>query len=74
MKNVAYIYGLPTDDHVISGRTDSNFSYLIDECMDNFGIPSDKNDHISSAFKLSWIRKICDAKALDTPESMQRYV
>ncbi|RYR25285.1 hypothetical protein Ahy_B02g058970 [Arachis hypogaea] len=47
---------------------------MIDECVANFGIPSEKNDHVSSVIKLSWIRQILDAEELDTIESMQRYV
>ncbi|XP_057760131.1 serine/threonine-protein phosphatase 7 long form homolog [Arachis stenosperma] len=58
----------------VSRRTNSSFAHLVDKCVANFGILSDENDHVSSAIKLSWIRQIRDAEALDTPESMQRYV
>ncbi|RYR12506.1 hypothetical protein Ahy_B04g070033 [Arachis hypogaea] len=64
LEDVTHIYGLSTDSRAISRRTDSCFAHVVDECVANFGILSGENNHVSSAIKLSWITKICNAEAL----------
>ncbi|RYQ95277.1 hypothetical protein Ahy_B08g090352 [Arachis hypogaea] len=74
LDDVAHIYGLSNDGHAVSRRIDNCFAHLVNKCVANFGILPDKNDHVSSALKLSWIRHICDAEALDIIESVQCYI
>ncbi|KAL4288349.1 hypothetical protein AHAS_Ahas19G0277300 [Arachis hypogaea] len=33
LEDLAHIYSLPTDGHIVSGRTDNNFAHLVDECV-----------------------------------------
>ncbi|QHO30719.1 uncharacterized protein DS421_8g235610 [Arachis hypogaea] len=74
LEDVANIFGLPIDGEPVSGWTDSSNDFVQSQGIAVFGRVPSVSQNAKSYIKLGWVRRIRDAKLLDTEESIRRYV
>ncbi|KAL4371522.1 hypothetical protein AHAS_Ahas06G0174200 [Arachis hypogaea] len=74
LEDVAHIFNLPIDGEPVSGWTDSSSDFVQSQGIAIFGREPLVSHNAKSYIKLGWVRRIRDAKPLDTEESIRRYV
>ncbi|RYR41655.1 hypothetical protein Ahy_A08g038064 isoform B [Arachis hypogaea] len=74
LEDVAHIFGLLIDGQIVSDWTDSSGEFLKSQSIAIFGHEPVVNSSSKAYIKLAWVYCIRDAEALDTLESIQRYV
>ncbi|XP_025611467.1 protein MAIN-LIKE 2-like [Arachis hypogaea] len=61
LEDAAMIFGLRTHGLPVTGSTNHSTSGFENECMTQFGIAPDPNDHRGSGVKLAWFRTLSGA-------------
>ncbi|RYR54110.1 hypothetical protein Ahy_A06g029371 [Arachis hypogaea] len=73
-EDVIHILGLQVNGEPITGRSDSSYQFLVDNCVACFGRQPGSDDHVLGKVNLHWVRWCRDSEPCDTQESIDRYV
>ncbi|KAL4357236.1 hypothetical protein AHAS_Ahas09G0166500 [Arachis hypogaea] len=74
LEDVIHILGLQVNGEPVTGRSDSSYQFLVDNCLACFGRQPGPDDHVLGKVNLHWVRRCRDSEPCDTQESIERYV
>ncbi|RYR59714.1 hypothetical protein Ahy_A05g025656 isoform B [Arachis hypogaea] len=74
LEDVSYILSLPISGEAVTGRSDSNHQFLVENCIACFGREPGPQDHVLGKVNIAWIRRCRDTEPCDPQESVERYV
>ncbi|QHN87253.1 uncharacterized protein DS421_16g553460 [Arachis hypogaea] len=74
LEDMSYILGLPINGEAVTGKSDSSYEFLVENCIACFGRESGPQDHVLGKVNIASVRRCRDIKPCDTQESVERYV
>ncbi|QHO42986.1 uncharacterized protein DS421_5g158930 [Arachis hypogaea] len=74
LEDVIHILGLQVNGEPVTGRSDSSYQFLVDNCIACFGRQPGPDDHVLGKVNLAWVRRCRDIEPCDTQESIEQYV
>ncbi|RYQ92831.1 hypothetical protein Ahy_B09g099080 [Arachis hypogaea] len=74
LEDVTYILGLPINREPITGRSDSNHQFLVENCIACFSWKPGPQDHVLEKVNVAWVWRCRNTEPCDTQESVERYI
>ncbi|XP_072076810.1 serine/threonine-protein phosphatase 7 long form homolog [Arachis hypogaea] len=72
LEDMSYILGLPINGEAVTGKSDSSYEFLVENCIACFGRESGPQDHVLGKVNIASVRRCRDIKPCDTQESVER--
>nr|XP_025616410.1 protein MAIN-LIKE 1-like [Arachis hypogaea]XP_025635136.1 protein MAIN-LIKE 1-like [Arachis hypogaea]XP_025663927.1 protein MAIN-LIKE 1-like [Arachis hypogaea] len=66
LEDVIHILGLQVNGEPVTGRSDSSYQFLVDNCLACFGRQPGPDDHVLGKVNLHWVRRCRDSEPCDS--------